>query len=298
LNGNSVEHDFRAEVLTWLGSGLHDEPPLLVEHRSQLESNQLAFAAGGTRQRVRSQDPLQAGYYDLPRYRELVAQALVLAGGSEFAVDLGCGDGRGVQMLLAGGVARVLGVDFNPSELRALWDALDTPGRRRTALVCASVRSIGRLPIGADVVLMLEVLSTLTEPDAALDRACDLLRPGGVLLVSDPVPEALFVHALINCDWDNVLRLIQQRVYADDVAGHEITLQLRAADMLEAALRTRGLEPAGRTELPARSALLLHALRRAGVLEQHAALLALPAHDALAIPRARAAFFRKPAAST
>ncbi len=284
---------FRDEVLGWTGTGLHDAWPLLEERRDQPEQNQEAFRAGGTRQRLRSADPHQSGYYDLPRYRELVARAVALAGGAQFAVDLGCGDGRGVLQLLAAGVPRVLGVDFNPAELRAVWDSLDAGQRQRTALACASVRSLGRFGRAADVVLALEVLSTLAEPDEAVAHAAAMLRPGGILLVSDPVAESLFVHALLNGDWNNVERLAREGIYTDAVAGRQIPLYLRSAARTAQLMAVHGLEPVETTDLPARHALLLHALRRHAALESQGHLLEALERAPIAIPRIRVSLYRR-----
>lgn len=95
-------------------------------------------------------------------------------------LDLGCGDGRTAGLWLSGHAAAYVGVDISQpavDEARAL------------GLDARRIDDAGALPFGdgeLDVVVCIEVLEHLLEPQRAATEALRVLRPGGVFLVSVP----------------------------------------------------------------------------------------------------------------
>ena len=94
--------------------------------------------------------------------------------------DLGCGTGT-LSVLLAQEGYDVHGVDLSPAMVeRARAKAQGVPGAR----FAVGDASAPDLPAGSfDVVLSRHVLWALPDPAAGLRRWCDLLRPGGRLLL-------------------------------------------------------------------------------------------------------------------
>lgn len=104
---------------------------------------------------------------------ETAARLPVLAGRD--VLDLGAGPGHWAAFASRAGAARAVAVDV--AEAMA-----------RTAPRPALVADAGALPFRAttfDVVVASLVLSWLDEPEAALSEARRVLRPGGLLVVSD-----------------------------------------------------------------------------------------------------------------
>jgi SAM-dependent methyltransferase len=100
-------------------------------------------------------------------------------------LDLGCGEGRYLDALAARareGSLEYLGVDPDEGRLRAL--ASRYPFARFLAAPAEGLPE----GLGAfDHVLALRSYNHLADPEAALDRAIALLRPGGTLLLADNV---------------------------------------------------------------------------------------------------------------
>jgi SAM-dependent methyltransferase len=102
-------------------------------------------------------------------------------------LDAGCGWGVTLEALERGGY-RAAGMDVS----RRCLEALDRPGR---ALIEADLNR--PLPGGIepyDAVLALDVIEHLDDDRAAVERLGDLVRPGGVLVVSVPALPDLFTE--------------------------------------------------------------------------------------------------------
>jgi SAM-dependent methyltransferase len=109
------------------------------------------------------------------RYRAIVNRIRRHAAAS--VLDLGCGSGVLRDHLGPAYTGRYVGID---------WSVAAMAGRARSAselFVCADVTT---LPLRGtfDVVILSEVLYYLDEPVRVVERAVDLVAPGGALLVS------------------------------------------------------------------------------------------------------------------
>lgn len=138
-------------------------------------------------------DPRYRGYRPARRevrldHRVRLAVDLVPPTAGGRLIDLGAGDGFVTAELGAkAGAALAVAVDVGFPEPLA-------PRRRKVSQVSAFVP--GPLPFKAgsfDVVVSLECIEHLLDPDALLEEAKRLLKPGGCLVLSTPRLDALLV---------------------------------------------------------------------------------------------------------
>lgn len=149
---------------------------------------------------------------DLPFYREMARRS------RGPILDLGCGSGRLFPAFVAGGNARVVGVDGTPALLRraaARIAASDVLSRAaadgRLSVVHGDLRHLERdrlrsaLGSAAGLVVLAGVLPHLDGPDQALDllsAISRLLADGGTLVVDDLGPALLPTRDMpLSVDW-------------------------------------------------------------------------------------------------
>jgi len=98
-------------------------------------------------------------------------------------VDAGCGDGR-LAAVLAGGGARVVGVDLDPDMLRAA-QSRRAAGDGRLHLIRADIERLPLASESADVVVAVTTLCRVADPVAAVRKLGCVLRPGGRLVLGE-----------------------------------------------------------------------------------------------------------------
>lgn len=244
------------------------DPPIVkyskIDSRSRQKQNAYK-TGGGARQRVRSKDPLQAGYYDIPYYKNIMKNLLSHLPNDPTVVDLGCGDGRGVEILLELGVQRIVAVDFNEVDLNLLYQEIEK-AKNSVLPVHASVTDPPLLPGGFDAVIMLEVAYTLENPLEAYLNCNKWLKEGGYAVVSNVAIEAYYVHALLNQDWEQIRRISDEKKYLDKISGQEISAHLYDVKRMREEAQSAGFKIIESQVVPAGCGLLLHALRKSDQL--------------------------------
>jgi SAM-dependent methyltransferase len=97
-------------------------------------------------------------------------------------LDFGCGCGRECLEMAAAGARRVIGLDIRESVLARARRLAEESG---LAGVCRFTRDLSTIgPGSVDVVTSFDAFEHFADPAGALDRMYDLLRPGGLALVT------------------------------------------------------------------------------------------------------------------
>lgn len=103
----------------------------------------------------------------------------------KYVVDLGCGDGEFVNNYLNKYVKRVLGVDFSKKAIEKANEScmmntifLEDDFEKKPC--------IKYLIEDVDIVTSIGVIEHLDNPEAIFQRAYELLKPGGILIVEHP----------------------------------------------------------------------------------------------------------------
>ena len=100
-------------------------------------------------------------------------------------LDVGCGGGDvTLELARRAREGRVVGLDLDEAKLEIARAEARAAGVDNVEYRCGDLRS-AELGAGYDVVHVRFVLSHLVDPQAAVDRLVGLLRPGGVLVVTD-----------------------------------------------------------------------------------------------------------------
>jgi SAM-dependent methyltransferase len=121
----------------------------------------------------------------MPILDDVLARAR--ARGLRTCLDIGCGDGRNMLALQAGGLD-VAGLDISPTALARADGLLRKRGNPATLLV----GDIADLPVASgtlDVVTALDVAGQVPDPRGMLAEAHRVLRPSGMLVVNLFSPE-------------------------------------------------------------------------------------------------------------
>jgi ubiquinone/menaquinone biosynthesis C-methylase UbiE len=102
-------------------------------------------------------------------------------------LDAACGVGYGVEILAAAGAKSVSGIDLDPE---AVATAKERFGEHAAALVEGDLRELPFEDDSFDVVTSFETIEHMEEGERALAEMRRVLRPGGLLIVSSPNPDA------------------------------------------------------------------------------------------------------------
>jgi SAM-dependent methyltransferase len=136
-------------------------------------ANYYAFASGGNPLVARLRRRWEAGKVRL--YRNLIGD------GPRRILDVGCADGRFLELLRAfGGTGwELVGIDIDPA-------AVAECRRRGFEAHVARVEDFDPPGPGFDAVLMLQLIEHVEDPAAVCHRVARLLRPGGCFVVETP----------------------------------------------------------------------------------------------------------------
>lgn len=104
-----------------------------------------------------------------------------LPGNNRQALEIGCGYGYASELLAEHGY-RVLGTDISPHAIERARQELKVPGVEFAVWDAGTEQIEGQF----DLIMALEVIEHLPDPDSALRSWAGLLRPGGVLVCTTP----------------------------------------------------------------------------------------------------------------
>ncbi|MGB7730208.1 MAG: methyltransferase domain-containing protein, partial [Candidatus Acidiferrum sp.] len=114
-----------------------------------------------------------------------VLEPLLPALGGCDVVDLGCGTGRWLEVLKRAGARSLVGVDLSREMLNLAGTKLGGAAR----LFCADYADAALASDSADIVFCNFVLSYIDDAEQFLGLVRRILRPGGLLYLSDVHPE-------------------------------------------------------------------------------------------------------------
>lgn len=105
-------------------------------------------------------------------------------------LDAGCGVGYGSAILAAAGARSIVGVDAFAAAVLAAREQ----DRHGGTFLLGDLRELPLDDDSVDLVTCFEVIEHLVEQDQAVAELRRVLRPGGIVLLSTPVPGAVTVH--------------------------------------------------------------------------------------------------------
>lgn len=103
----------------------------------------------------------------------------------ENAVDIGCGEGGDLSLMLANRCRNVTSLDYDPKVINNLQVILKQKGIENVTPKVADMTQTGLPENYADLVLMSQVLHHATDPRLALKEAIRILKRGGTLALLD-----------------------------------------------------------------------------------------------------------------
>ena len=103
----------------------------------------------------------------------------------EHAIDIGCGEGGDLSLMLANQCRKVSAIDVQPEVIQKLKKILAEKGITNTYPIQADMAHIPLPNECADLVLMSQVLHHASSPWEALKEAIRLLKPQGTLALLD-----------------------------------------------------------------------------------------------------------------
>ena len=119
-------------------------------------------------------------------------------------IDVGCGDGSLVRLMAERG-ADVLGIECSP---RQLARARTRPNLASAEIVEGIAQKLPVASSSADAVVFFNSLHHIPVPDmaAALAEAARALKPGGLVYISEPLPEGPFFGVCRPIDDETIVR--------------------------------------------------------------------------------------------
>jgi SAM-dependent methyltransferase len=161
-------------------SSARSSPPSVperVQHRFTVKARQFDDLYEDERPLVRL---LRPGLF---RRRQLAVET-VRSYSQPCVLDVGCGSGRIGELVLEGGAARYLGIDFSEPMIELAGERLNR-FQGRAALIRDDFLSAG-IDGTFDVILALGLFDYLPNPEAFAGRMFDLCAPGGCAIGSFP----------------------------------------------------------------------------------------------------------------
>jgi len=122
----------------------------------------------------------------LRQYRDRTVDLLGELDGAT-VLDVGCGTGRNFPLLVrrVGERGRIIGIDYSEGMLREARDKIASHGWHNVQLIRGDAVKLENVPEPVDAVVSAWCLGIVYDLEAALNRAVDVLRPGGRIAIMD-----------------------------------------------------------------------------------------------------------------
>jgi demethylmenaquinone methyltransferase/2-methoxy-6-polyprenyl-1,4-benzoquinol methylase len=122
----------------------------------------------------------------LERYRSLTIDWLGDLDGAT-VLDIGCGTGRNFPLLVerVGDRGKIIGIDYSEGMLERARRRIRSGGWKNIELIRGDAARLDGISGRVDAITAIWCYGIVHDLEAALNRAVDLLRPGGVLSILD-----------------------------------------------------------------------------------------------------------------
>ena len=122
----------------------------------------------------------------LERYRADAIERLGTIDGTT-VLDVGCGTGRNFPLLVArvGNEGRIIGLDYSEGMLARARNRVEREAWRNVYLVRGDAAKLEDISTPVDAVISIWCYGIVYDLEAALNRAIDVLRPGGRIAIVD-----------------------------------------------------------------------------------------------------------------
>jgi ubiquinone/menaquinone biosynthesis C-methylase UbiE len=120
------------------------------------------------------------------KYRERTIDLLGPLEGAT-VLDVGCGTGRNFPILAprVGATGRIIGLDYSEGMLAQARERVQARGWGNVELLRGDAARLEGVPENVDAVVSIWCLGIVYDLEAALQRALDVLRPGGRIAIMD-----------------------------------------------------------------------------------------------------------------
>lgn len=120
------------------------------------------------------------------RYRERTIDLLGPLQGAT-VLDIGCGTGRNFPILAprVGADGQIIGLDYSEGMLAQARERVEAHGWGNVEVVRGDAARLEGVPENVDAVVSIWCLGIVYDLEAALQRALDVLRPGGRIAIMD-----------------------------------------------------------------------------------------------------------------
>lgn len=98
-------------------------------------------------------------------------------------LDIGCGGGL-VSVPISRLGAKVTGIDASEKNIKIASAYADMHGLKNVDFVCNTVENMSQENVQYDVVLNLEVIEHVANPDIFIKYAANMIKPGGIMILS------------------------------------------------------------------------------------------------------------------
>lgn len=159
---------------------------------------------------LRAETPFTTSYMERQIRSRLLARATEEFDRGGVVLELGCGDGLVTRDLLSLGFERLVASEILPNLASAAWDSISAEFRERVCVVVDDVLEVPFLPAHFPLVVAWGVLSVCGHFERALERAWAWVRPGGALLIVEPLLEHALVYALVRGDFEEFARTLAE----------------------------------------------------------------------------------------
>ncbi|WP_200898716.1 class I SAM-dependent methyltransferase [Candidatus Rhodobacter oscarellae] len=162
---------------------------------------------------------------NMTAYEATLARVQARLGADDNVLEMGCGTGT-TALRLAGGVAHYTGTDLSSGMIDVAREKLAESWLPNVTFTVAPAVETRFERASYDAVLSFNLLHLLEDVPAALSRAHDLLKPGGLLITKTPCLAQMGLHVRMMVP---VMRFFGKAPYVGFFNAAELSLMIERA---------------------------------------------------------------------